>query len=89
MTTEDVLAEVAAERARQERLLRDGKLEYTAASVGCPDVLRVAALGEEYGEVCRALHDDTENLREELIHTAAVAVAWAEALPQQLTLGAA
>ena len=69
------------ERARQEELRREGSLEYTAADPDCPDVLRLAALVEEIGEVARALHDaDFDNLAEELVQVAAVAVAWREAL---------
>jgi NTP pyrophosphatase (non-canonical NTP hydrolase) len=40
-----------------------------------------AVLGEEFGEVCKAwLERDVVGLREELIQTAAVAVAWIEEL---------
>lgn len=38
-------------------------------------------LGEEFGEVCRAIFEgDGENLIDELVQVAAVAVAWLEAL---------
>jgi len=46
---------------------------------------RLAALGEEFGEVCRALtydRDHAGNLREELIDLANVAVTWAASLPE-------
>jgi hypothetical protein len=76
-----VLKDISAERERQEALREEGSLVYTAACPDCPDVLRLAALVEEVGEVARALHDgDFENLREELVQVAAVAVAWVEAL---------
>lgn len=40
-----------------------------------------AVLGEEFGECCKAwLERDMVSLREELIQTAAVAVAWIEEL---------
>jgi NTP pyrophosphatase (non-canonical NTP hydrolase) len=40
-----------------------------------------AVLGEEFGEVCKAwLERDIAGLREELIQTAAVAIAWIEEL---------
>lgn len=50
---------------------------------------RLAILGEEYGEVCKefneARHDDRPVdmalLRKELIQTAAMATAWADAIP--------
>lgn len=44
---------------------------------------RLGILGEEFGEVCRATtydNGDDANLREELIQTAAMAVAWVVAL---------
>lgn len=44
---------------------------------------RLGILGEEFGEVCRATtydNGDEDNLREELIQTAAMAVAWVHAL---------
>ena len=78
---------IADERARQER-----KFLHTCAS---PDFKafthfgRVTVLGEEFGEVCRAAldvdkgdHPNTARakLRDELIQTAAVAVAYIEAL---------
>jgi NTP pyrophosphatase (non-canonical NTP hydrolase) len=47
---------------------------------------RLAILGEEYGEVCRALtydNNNPENLRSELIQTAAMAIAWVYALETQ------
>jgi len=75
------IVEVASERERQEALVAEGSLDYTAASPDCPDVLRLAALMEEVGEVARALQDaDFEHLAIELVQVAAVAVAWREAL---------
>lgn len=50
-----------------------------------PDVERLACLGEEYGEVCRALTYDKDHagaLRKELIQVAAMAAAWASILPE-------
>lgn len=44
-----------------------------------PEELRIAILTEEVGEVARALLEvDPENLRDELIQVAAVAVRWLE-----------
>lgn len=71
------LGDVAAERRRQDKKWG-----------GQPGVDRVhpneeyaVVLGEEYGEVCRAiLEGQGANLREELIQVAAVAVAWVEQL---------
>ena len=79
--TSAALALVGAERDRQEALREEGSLVYTAADLDCPEVLRLAALVEEVGEVARALQEgDYENLAVELVQVAAVAVAWVEAL---------
>ncbi len=59
----------------------DGLLRFTADEPACPDVLRLAALGEEFGEVSQALHDDhPDMLRVELAQLAGVALAWMVAL---------
>jgi NTP pyrophosphatase (non-canonical NTP hydrolase) len=86
-----VLDEVAAERARQYALLRTGRIQHDCAdpSVNLDRKLRV--LTEELGEVAQAIDIleqcggpaeplCREELREELIQVAAVAVAWAESL---------
>lgn len=97
-------SQVRAERTRQELLRAAGKFLYTCAS---PDFAafshfgRVAVLGEEYGEVCRAALDvekvaegrhDTNaariKLRTELIQVAAVAVAYIEGLDAALAADA-
>jgi NTP pyrophosphatase (non-canonical NTP hydrolase) len=72
----EVFEEIDSERDRQD--VKWG---------GLPGVQRrddhtyAAVLGEEFGEVCKAwLERDTAALREELIQTAAVAVAWIEEL---------
>ena len=89
-------SEVRAERTRQEMLRVAGKFLHTCAS---PDFVafghfgRAAVLGEEFGEVCRAVLDvekiaegrgdpgaARKKLRAELIQVAAVAVAYIEGL---------
>jgi len=79
-STAEALAMVAAERGRQQTLLADGTLRYTTTSPDCPDLLRLAALGEEFGEVGRCFCDGEppERIREELVQLAAVAVGWVE-----------
>jgi sorbitol-specific phosphotransferase system component IIA len=58
-----------------------GELRWIASAPACPDELRLAALVEEVGEAARALHDgDLLSLSEELVHVAAVAVAWIEGI---------
>jgi hypothetical protein len=88
---ERVWLDVVAERRRQERLKHDGKFTYTCADAGMSDGARLAVLGEEFGEVCRAVlergldgghaHDaHGQNLREEVTQLVAVGVAWLEHL---------
>jgi NTP pyrophosphatase (non-canonical NTP hydrolase) len=91
MTLAEILQEVHAERTRQIAKWGDGQsltpLEYCAI------------LGEEFGEVCRAVHDahfaaqypdqigampgDYSQYRKELIQVAAVCVAAIQNLPNQ------
>lgn len=47
---------------------------------------RLGILGEEFGEVCRATtydNGDYDNLRKELIQTAAMAIAWVAAMDKE------
>jgi NTP pyrophosphatase (non-canonical NTP hydrolase) len=83
-----ILSAVNQERCRQERLKAEGRFKHTPSDPEMHDRDRIAALGEEYGEVCGALLAETGNandrtnqdLRKELLHVAAVAVAWIEAI---------
>ena len=76
-----ILEDVNAERERQEHLYATGTLPMIASRPECPNELRLAALIEEVGEVGRAILDgEPDELREELVQVAAVAVAWLEAL---------
>lgn len=79
--------QVAADRAlvaqaRAFVLRTRGELEYVADDPDCPDLLRLAALAEELGEVARCVHegDPTSRLREELDQLAGVAIAWSSIL---------
>jgi len=74
-----VIEMVEAERRRQEDLWVNGRLEWIASVRDCPNELRLAALVEEVGEVAKAFHDG-EDVRTELVHVAAVAVAWLEGI---------
>lgn len=80
---------IDAERDRQEALRAAGRFAHTCASPNMADGDKLACLGEEFGEVAKALlqlhgtgstTDATMELRKELIEVAAVAVAWVEAL---------
>ena len=74
-------AEVARERQQQDA--KWGQQDHTPAEW-------VTILGEEFGEACRGAysmwHDgaDSANHREELIHTAAVAIAAIESLDRAI-----
>jgi NTP pyrophosphatase (non-canonical NTP hydrolase) len=73
---ERILASVSAERDRQ-----DVKWGGIPGLDRRDDHTYAAVLGEEYGECCQAwLQRDVAALREELVQTAAVAVAWIEEL---------
>jgi hypothetical protein len=87
-----VFARIADERLRQQRLLAEGRFNYSAAQPCTCNFRKYVILGEEIGEVAQAL-DRLENghtaavrnagraeLREELIQVAAVAVAWLESM---------
>ena len=85
-----MLSDIADERDRQEVLRESGKFSATCATVGehrMDDFQCLAVLGEEFGEVSRAVCEqiagNIENrahLRTELVQVAAVAVAWVERL---------
>jgi NTP pyrophosphatase (non-canonical NTP hydrolase) len=67
MATEDVLQEVLAEMARQDAKWGDQRQ--------LPSLKWIAILGEEYGEVCKAvLEEDRVGYRMELVQVAAVAI---------------
>ncbi len=75
-----VIENIIQERRRQTEkwgnekgLLKDGFPWYIKT--------KVSVLGEEFGEICRAVNDkDLENLYEETIQVAAVAAAMAEGI---------
>jgi hypothetical protein len=85
--TRVVLSDIFEERVRQEKLRDAGRFSHTCADAGMADATRVSVLGEEFGEVCRALqrgeHDPEQDLRAELVAVAAVACAWIEYLDGQ------
>lgn len=83
---------VETERLRQNRLKAEGRFAYTLADPEMSHGDRVACLGEEFGEACRAVvevsglsndlkvGDLTMNLQKELVQVAACCVAWLEAI---------
>lgn len=92
--TAAVLVDVRAERERQEEIGAAKRLQGIEwRSCADPDMAggddkRADVLGEEFGEVCRAVLEagygtrgaGDQALRSELVQVAAVAVAWAEAI---------
>lgn len=82
--TEVVLGHVSDERERQVRLLHEGRIQFDCSS-RIHDGTRLQVLVEEIGEVARAMMDGTrEEVFEELIQVAAVAVACAEGVYHDL-----
>lgn len=83
--TSNVLDDVYRERVRQEKLVGQ-KFDWTAAQLNVPGDWKLRILVEEIGEVARAIHDDqpAQELYEELVQVAAIAVAWGEALLTRL-----
>lgn len=74
MTQKQVLNEIEKERYRQDIKWRAGSNDWPSDPRS-----KYLVLAEEVGEVATALLEaDAENLREELIQVAAVAVAWLE-----------
>lgn len=75
-----IYQEIDAERTRQTGKWM-GEHDWgrgDCSSPEVPEIVKVAVLSEECGEVARAVLDG-KGLRKELIQTAAVCVAWLEA----------
>ena len=75
----DTLQMVAEESVRALNKHGAGKV---LTNITMPRDEKLAALGEEFGEVCKELtydHGDRANLIKELIQTANLAAAWAQA----------
>ena len=83
MTRADVFRLIEEERARQAALWnREHEWGYgDCSSLNLPNTTKATVLGEEVGEVQRAVLDrDRDGLRRELVQVAAVAVAWLESI---------
>lgn len=81
MNQAKIIQEIWLERSRQEKLKNEGKFEYTCASPEASWFHKLTVLAEEFGEVAHAVNeDDIQSLKEELIQTIAVSVAWLESL---------
>lgn len=89
---ENVFAAISAERNNQDKYQQAGRFKFTCAQDGLSDSEKMTVLTEEHGEVATEvceLFDKGEcperraRLKKELIQTAAVAVAWLEAIERQ------
>jgi NTP pyrophosphatase (non-canonical NTP hydrolase) len=74
-----VLQAVRDERTRQELKRLAGDWTWTCSDPAHTAAEKLPVLIEEVGEVAKAMLEGS-NTREELVHVAAVAVAWAESL---------
>lgn len=75
MEQKDILEKISLERDRQDKLY--GKLRKFTAPCW------YTILGEECGEIGRGVMRNEENLKEELIQTAAICVAWLETIDRK------
>jgi hypothetical protein len=50
----EIFKAIVAERQRQEKLKADGHFKHTCADLEMTTTEKVAVLGEEFGEVCKA-----------------------------------
>ena len=81
MTRTEALAAVSAERDRQAALwaARHAHGQGDCSSPDVPLMVKIAVLGEEFGEVARAALDGKpDQMRTELVQVAAVAMAMLE-----------
>jgi hypothetical protein len=81
-----VARDVVHERERQTAALRRGLLPWDCADPEADKALKLGVLGEEYGEVCKAIIEGQplSDLYAELVQVAAVACAFAEAVSLEL-----
>lgn len=77
-----VLFDIAFERGRQQIAHDAGKIPWDCKDPEVSMDAKIAVLGEEFGEVCKAQLEEepTEALYKELVQVAAVATAMAESL---------
>lgn len=83
MIRDEIYRAIDAERDRQSLLwMREHDWGFgDCSSLNLPAITKAVVLGEEVGEVHRAvLNRDNDELRAELVQVAAVAVAWLESM---------
>lgn len=82
----DIYDEIEQETARQIQLRASGKFPWTLADERPSNAQRLAALAKEFGELAKEVTEELikgeaqDNLRVELVQTAACCVAWLRAL---------
>lgn len=75
---------VHIELARQIALKKSGKFTHTCEDLADRPHEALPILLEEFGEVARAMQNgDKENLQEELVQVAAIAISWVAGLVQR------
>lgn len=80
-TWEALVAQILAERHRQQELLATGKFPFSCSTTTVDSLFKLPVLMEEIGEVGNAiLEGETANLSRELLQVATVCVGWLEAL---------
>jgi NTP pyrophosphatase (non-canonical NTP hydrolase) len=80
--TLSVSDEIMAQRVRNHARWGDRSIENRP-----PDYPGwLSTLGEEFGEVCRAIQEDQGRLRAELIDVAAVALMWIDSIDRNGTI---
>lgn len=87
----DVFEEISKELTRQRALLAQGKFPWSCDDPSISDALKLAVLGEEFGEAAREVNEakDRAKLRAELVQVAAVCVAWVRSMSPRLNPAAA
>lgn len=83
-----VLEAIELERQRQKALLYQGKIKGTAAEIYLLDTDRYLMLARQTGKLAHAIsmEADLALIRSELVQTAAICVAWCEALDRESQL---
>jgi len=78
MDRQEALLRIENERNRQELLKEQGKFDHTLSDI-IPWADKYTILGEEFGEIARAIQNrDFDNLKDELTQVAALCLAWLE-----------
>lgn len=73
-----VFDDIRDEHIRQRELKEAGRFPYLITDHEMSDLTRLAILTEELGEVARAIQDEPDNLRAELVQLAACCVAYVQ-----------